>query len=148
VYLRSVGEAWLMSWRPTSDYPYLRENREAIEPWSRFFARYVAGQPRYPVDPQFLRQPGQIGYFAAAAHVLSLLFGLGLVVVHARARTRPGRDALFIFLWLQIAYVAVVGNALEIGENQRYRFYVMPLVLCMVAELARRLWLRVNCTRP
>src|SRR5690606_34755052 len=53
VYLGSVTRALAMFYRPASAYPYVKENRDAIEPWSRLYARYVAGQPVYPRAPAF-----------------------------------------------------------------------------------------------
>src|SRR5699024_8517583 len=44
VYLRSIGTAWLIFLRPSSDYPFLDKNRGAIELWSRAFAIGLAGQ--------------------------------------------------------------------------------------------------------
>lgn len=39
--------------------------------------------------------------------------------------------------WVTVAYVTVAGNALEVGENQRFRFEVEPLVLVLAAWLVR-----------
>ncbi|MDP9419722.1 MAG: hypothetical protein M3P53_06190, partial [Actinomycetota bacterium] len=43
---------------------------------------------------------------------------------------------LLAFLWSTVAYVAVVSNLVEIGENDRFRLYTDPLVLVLVAALA------------
>lgn len=133
VYLRSVSEAFLMFFRPASDYPYLRPNRDAIEPWGRLYGSWIAGQPRYPVDPWFAREPGTMGYTIMVGYIASILFGF------TRLLRRPWRasanDLTIAFLWLNVVYVSLVGNALEIGENQRFRFTLHPLLIITLCVL-------------
>lgn len=136
-YFGSVAQAFAMFYRPASDYPYLKENRDAIEPWSRFYARFIAGQPVYPKEPWFKLERGQVGYLLVVAHVLCVGWGGVLLVRLFRRRTLSAREFALVFMWLSVVYVTVVGNALEIGENQRFRFYLHPLMICMLATLAQ-----------
>lgn len=139
VYLRSVGEAFLMFMRPASDYPYLRPNRDAIEPWGRVYARVFAGQPRYPVEPYFVREPGTIGYLLLVGYALCVGFGL-VTLLRLPWRTGSAPDLTVLFMWLTIMYVSLVGNALEIGENQRFRFSLHPLLIACLTLLVSRCW--------
>ena len=138
VYLRSLRTAWLMSWRPASDYPFLAENRAAIEPYSRVFSKVLAAQPTYPEKPGFLLKPGSVGIFLVIGNVLAMAFGLGVLVRCAWQQRVSAIDASLIFLWLNVMYVAVVGNALEMDENQRFRFAVNPFIAILLAVGAQR----------
>ncbi|MDA3921064.1 MAG: hypothetical protein PF501_10350 [Salinisphaera sp.] len=139
VYLKSVGIAWLMFFRPSSDYPFLKANRDALGLWSQGYAKVVAGQPVYPANPKFDLKPGTIGLFIAAGYVLAALFGLGLVIRCLVRRRISADDATLIFLWLNLMYVSVIGNALEIDENQRFRFAVNPFIVALIVAALTRL---------
>ncbi len=137
-YLRSMGTAWLMFLRPASDYPFLHDNRAAIEPWSRAFAIGLAGQPSYPEDPDFDLRLAEIGLLIAAGYALAVGFGLWLLLRCAWRRRIDTADATLIFLWLNIMYVSVIGNAFEVGENQRFRFAINPFIATMLTVLMQR----------
>ena len=144
VYLQSMGTAWLMFLRPASDYPFLHENRQAIEPYSRAFSLVLAGQPAYPDKPGFDLEMGQIGVLVAIGYTLAVLYGLFLLLRFAIRREVSATDATLIFLWLNIMYVSVIGNAFEVDENQRFRFSVNPFIAATLAVMAWRLlgWAR------
>ncbi len=137
-YLQSMGRAWLMFLRPASDYPFLQDNRGAIEPWSRAFAIGLAGQPSYPENPDFDLRLDEIGLLIAAGYALAVGFGLWLLLRCAWRRRVSTADATLIFLWLNIMYVSVIGNAFEVGENQRFRFAINPFIATMLAVMAQR----------
>lgn len=132
VYFNSMGTAWLMFWRPASDYPFLKDNRRAIEPWGRWYGRIIGGQPVYPDNPRFELKPGTIGIFIAIGYVLAVLFGLGMLIRALWRRRVSASDATLIFVWLNIMYVSVIGNALEIDENQRFRFSINPMICVLL----------------
>jgi len=37
-----------------------------------------------------------------------------------------------LFIWLNLLYVTIVGNAFELGENNRFRFIVDPFFLILL----------------
>jgi hypothetical protein len=143
-YLHSMGTAWLMFFRPASDYPFLHDNRQAIEPYSRAFSLLLAGQPQYPEKPGFDLEMGQIGVLVAVGYALAVLYGLFLLIRYAVRREISAVDATLIFLWLNIMYVSVIGNAFEADENQRFRFSINPFIAATLAVMAWRFagWLR------
>lgn len=146
-YLRSMGTAWLMFFRPSSDYPFLADNRADIAPYSRAFSLVLAGQPAYPDEPGFDLEPGHIGILIALGYTLAVGFGLVLLVRCAVRRRVSTAEATLIFLWLNIMYVSVIGNAFEVDENQRFRFSVNPFITAMLAVLAERLWAALGLGR-
>ncbi|ERJ20757.1 hypothetical protein SSPSH_000099 [Salinisphaera shabanensis E1L3A] len=144
VYLQSMGTAWLMFMRPSSDYPFLQDNRAAIEPYSRVFSLLLAGQPKYPTEPKFDLEAGQIGILVAIGYTLAVLYGLYLLIRCAIKRRVSAVEATLIFLWLNIMYVSVIGNAFEVDENQRFRFSVNPFIAATLAVMATRALNRVR----
>jgi hypothetical protein len=144
IYLQSMGTAWLMFMRPSSDYPFLQGNRAAIEPYSRAFSLLLAGQPTYPTEPKFDLEDGQIGILITIGYTLAVLYGLFVLVRCAIRRRVSAVDATLIFLWLNIMYVSVIGNAFEVDENQRFRFSVNPFIAATLAVMATRAlnWVR------
>lgn len=139
VYLRSMGRAWLMFFRPASDYPFLKHNRDALGLWSRGYAYLVAGQPVYPDQPAFALRPATVGIFIMLGYVIAAAFGVYLIGRALRRRRLSPADATLIFLWLNIMYVGVVGNALEIDENQRFRFAINPMISLLLVVAVQRL---------
>ncbi len=138
-YLDAVGSAWLMFLRPSSDYPFLQDNRAQIAPLVRFFNRYVGGQPVYTRTPGFdFHGAGSIAYLVAAGFVLCVVWGGALGVRALTRRHACKADLTLLFLWLNVLYVSVIGNAFEIGENQRFRFLINAFLSIMLAVLACR----------
>lgn len=147
VYLDSMKTAWLMFLRPSSDYPFLRDNRARIEPWSRAFSKVLAVQPSYPEKPGFDLEPGQIGWLIGLGYGAAVLFGLGVLIRCVLRRRMSAADATLIFLWLNIMYVSVIGNAFEVDENQRFRFSVNPFIAILLAVMAQRLFVALRSWR-
>jgi hypothetical protein len=133
VYLSSVREAWSIYFRGTGELRFLgAENIDAVRPARDLYDAVF-----------FLRRPGPGGDAAASAppRYWGLIFGLPAVfaVGLASALGRgPGRSLdrrqrlLAGLLCFTIAFVAVVGNLLELGENNRFRFETDPLSLCLL----------------
>lgn len=138
VYLKSMGVAWLMFWRPSSDYPFLKANREAIQPWAWLYAKVLDGQPVYPSNPRFDLKPATIGIFIAVGYLWATLFGLGVVLRCIWRRRLCPMDATLIFIWLNVMYVSVIGNMFEIDENQRFRFALDPLLALLGIAACQR----------
>jgi hypothetical protein len=83
---------------------------------------------------------------------LSLILGFALIaagtlvtlrdVLRARTMADP-RDALYLFLGLNIAGFSLVYTMLDIGENNRFRFEIEPLILAAAVAAGAR-WLRAR----
>ncbi len=76
------------------------------------------------------------GLLAGAALVAVAVVGLRLLV-HVVRRRRATPPVAALLPWVTVAYVTVAGNALEVGQNQRFRFEVEPLLLVLAAWLVR-----------
>jgi hypothetical protein len=79
--------------------------------------------------------------------VLPVLFFDGAARLRTEVRRdRPDRPliGLLAFILLNLVYVTVLTNAVELGENNRFRFTIEPLVAVLAASSAERVaaWLR------
>lgn len=141
-YLSGVTTALLLYCRPAADYPFLEPQRSRIEPMNRLYNRVVAGQPTYPIEAGLATfRAGEIGYLIVAGLVVSVLFALPAVRRCLRGHGSDA-DAILTFLWLNVLYVTAVGNALEIDENQRFRYLVNPLLTVTFTAIVARAY---NC---
>jgi hypothetical protein len=66
------------------------------------------------------------------AYLLVLILGLRSLLRHSSPALHP--SSLF-FLWFNVAWMTLVANALEVGENNRFRFVTDPLVFVFLAAL-------------
>jgi hypothetical protein len=148
-YLRSVAEAWGVYFRSPGDLRFLgAENIDLLRPANDVYDVLFFG-----------RWPGREGDGRGSPRYWGLIVGLPLVFaigVAAAFGRGPGRELdrparlLVAFLCFNIAFVALVGNSLELGENNRFRFETDPLSLCLLglAVQGGRDALRRRAERP
>ena len=131
-YLRGVSEAWLDYASSASDSSFLTPNAERARVLREGYDVLVYGRV-----PGLVLERGGIGYRVYALLILGLgaawLFGL-----HLAARGPEGARPLAAFLCFSIAWVALVGNGLEVGENNRFRFVTDPLSAALLAAALQR----------
>ncbi|MCE9613207.1 MAG: right-handed parallel beta-helix repeat-containing protein [Lentisphaerae bacterium] len=134
-YLASVLDAWLVFSQPAWDYFYLKDNRAALQSYLDVVS---AWRLRAWVDIRPVRRVifGNEGPPTLCA-LTSLLLIPPLVVLFAligwRQACRLIRDQdvsvmPVVFMCASVVYVAVLGNAMDIGENNRFRATVDPLI--------------------
>lgn len=137
-YARSLLKAWFAYFKSSTDYVLFEPNRERLAVWNRLYDVAFCG--RLPFDftrTGWLKVTSPRGHFLC----LFLLVGLpGLVafgVRRALSQGRPLAERVTIgFLCLTIGYVAIVGNLLQAGENNRFRFETDPLSLVLLGLVA------------
>jgi hypothetical protein len=143
-YVQGVATATEMFFRPPSDFFTLRDNRMRIGDFNRLYNRVVYGVvasgESVSVFPDVARQyrqgPPRTGWLSVLLYAVALVGGAAeLWFGRRRRRSGPG-PLVLAFLWSTVAYVVVVSNLLEVGENDRFRLYTDPLVVMLVAALA------------
>lgn len=118
--------AWLAWLRPVGGYPFLAPARQPIENWQSLWSRWVL------VEIDGAPVALALGTAAALAVLLARLWAL------RRPATDPvERWLLWVIAWT-VLWVAVVGNTMEYGENYRFRAYVDPLLLAVLAAAVGR----------
>jgi hypothetical protein len=146
-YLRGLAESYLLYFLPASAYLFLNGNAVHIRSLDRIVSIIFNGRFVYHSD-HTLRQtrPSQYyqqailntGWFLMLAYVVVL--ALGLLLLLRPSSLIPHSPSLF-FLWFSVAWMTFVANALEVGENNRFRFVTDPLVFTFLVAVTAD-WLR------
>jgi hypothetical protein len=151
-YLRGLAESYLLYFLPASAYLFLDNNAEHIKGLVRV-ASVLGGRFTYHFDRSLrLTQPGRYylqgflntGWFLIITYLLVLI--LGPVLVFRCSSFSMQRSSLFL-LWFNVAWMTLVANALEVGENNRFRVVTDPLVFAFLVALASD-WMRQRGWRP
>jgi hypothetical protein len=140
---KGLVKAWFCYFKSPSDYVLLEPNLDRLAGPNRVFDLLLAG--RLPLD---FGRLGLVPVRSDRGHFLGLLLlvGLPLVWLYGLASVRRaagltrGQRLVAGFLVASIAYVALVGNTLEAGENQRFRFATDSLSIVLLGLFVER-WL-------
>ena len=82
------------------------------------------------------------------ARPLLVLYALRLSSSHGRSGLDRGQRVLIVYLCFNIVYVAFVGNAFEMGENNRFRFVTDPMHIVLLGLFVHRVVMpRVSALR-
>lgn len=144
-YVRGLAESYLNFLLPSSAYLFLAENRRRIQTLTRLWDTVVCGRFQYNLAPElrryhltayYRRAFANIGFWILAAYLAAFVLGL-LQLRHAR-RQSP-QTPFFLFLWFVVFSLVLLGNQSEVGENNRFRFALDPLVLIMLTPLLWRI---------
>ena len=153
-YLRGLAESYLLYFLPSSAYLFLDGNAAHIKALDRFTSIVFNGRFRYHHDGglrstqparYYVQSVLNCGWFVIIAYVVVLV--LGLVLLLRRWSSLPAASSLILrpssvfFLWFNVVWMTFVANALEVGENNRFRFVTDPLVFVFIAAMATD-WLR------
>ena len=139
-YLRGLAESYLLYFLPASAYLFLDNNAAHIKGLVRF-ASVLNGRLSYHADHRLRQtQPARYyvqgllntGWSLVIAYLLVLILGPISLLRHSPFTL--SRPSLF-FLWFNVAWMTFVANALEVGENNRFRFVTDPLVFVFLAAL-------------
>jgi hypothetical protein len=150
---RAQVAAWQISFMPSEDYQYLAPNRPDLELYDDLYRSIVL--LTVPVPP-LVDLPTDLGGVYASPVPLSLtvLLALAAVVISTvqalRRWRRSSADAAIVatvYIGLTTLFVFVVGNGFEIGENNRFRSAVEPLMFVVLAAVIDRLLRRARWTR-
>lgn len=156
VYLRSVAIAWGLYFLPASDYRAFTANAERIRPLDTFYNRFLYGQtmawsPRGEISDyrggHFLRRLSDIGFLLIAGFVVFIAVGWRFIRRSATDHRASAIRLTFLFIYLSVIYVTLVGNCVEIGENNRFRLIIDPFILVGVG-LGFNMMLNRFRTRP
>ena len=124
-YWRAVVDSWRLYFTPSWGNLYLLPNLEALP-------RYISMVSRFPFNNIIL---------LPAIFIVACL--RSLVHFYHLVRYRDTDGLAFLFMTMAVMYVAVVGNAVEYGENNRFRMMTNPLIFLLAAVMCREAWSRV-----
>ncbi|MBC7882913.1 MAG: hypothetical protein H7Y37_16600 [Anaerolineae bacterium] len=160
-YLEGVASAYLYYHMPTTswpvfDYGYSQPSRTAISELVNFYNVFFYGCFVH-VNPssQGVPDKDQITYYGVSYSLLValpilLIYGFYLAVKNFREQSLE-YSALISFFCLNILFVGVFCNLIEIGESQRYRFSVDAFYLIlgglMISDIVTRFSNRKHDTK-
>lgn len=155
--LKGLAKAWGIYLLPPTDYVLLRRQSSPLAALIDMWDRLV-----------HVRLPSVLLFkLVGVAHplYLTLLVGLPWLMVYATRAglgygvgrsLQPEQRGVVLWLCFNILYVALVGNLLEAGENNRFRFTTDPLSVALLGlwvqhaarTFARRAWHRFRSSSP
>ncbi len=150
-YLWSVGNAWLIYAMPPSDYTFMKENRARIAGWDATWSCVVYGaciaarsaDGTAPLERRaYLWE--RFTWTWNAALLAALFYAAGLAARRLAKGEAEGHEVALLFIAGTISFVAVAGNSLEIGENNRFRAMLEPISWVLIVWTASRAaaWVR------
>lgn len=151
LYGRNVLYAVFVYCRPAGEYFLLEPNRSRIDVVEQLAGRIACGElQRKEITLDRGVQAGDVA--TQLLHTgLFVLFGIPAVAAFTYRRARSlacgtpderANAATMLFILFIVIYVCVVGNVAEIGENNRFRFNIDPLLTVLVGILLHRLWVK------
>ncbi len=141
LYWDNVQHAWQLHFLPIHDYTFFHDRRRAAGPKMRaveqlYEAATGSGFADWDGEEPMPAVNERPGWLWAVATVLALLVALRLAWRRRRARAE---SATLLFSAMTIVFVGLVGNSLEVGENNRFRFLSEPLTWVLVTLMLERL---------
>ncbi len=121
-YLLQVVTALKIYSKPSWKYPFLANNFKKIK--------------KYAYSISFLRPNHTQILIPIALFIISLYILINIATVHRHKKI----DYVSFFLFYNIMYVTIIGNAFEIGENNRFRVMIDPLLYLLLIVSIRGLY--------
>ena len=147
-YLRSVKQAIYIYFHSPSDFDLIMGNRETINTFDLWWNRLFYGQWK-SVETSIERNSSismqHVGWWIVASFLIAAA-GSMIFLWKDRSRLAEPENMLVFFMAYNIFFVTLVGNLMDIGENNRFRFTVDPFILIlfvfflqnMTAKILRR----------
>lgn len=144
LYLKNVVKGWGYYCKPSWYYWFLDDNRVKLQPIIDFIS---VAKPRFFIERKILGEDATTSDFPYSSYLfipilLSLVCFDFLVNVFRTIKKQQCRQPMvfFSFMVLTVLFVAIMGNALEVGENNRFRVQTDILLYLAVIISIRDLW--------
>jgi hypothetical protein len=141
LYLASVKQGFMVYFHSSTDYLLLKNKpTPRLESWwdKIFYGQLSGYQGDY--NNRWKMSPRYIAWFLVINYVAAI--GYGVKVFLARDRYDPVFVAVIAFMTFTILYFTFMANFFDLGENNRFRFTLDPLVLLMAGRLIQNFVLR------
>jgi hypothetical protein len=139
VYLRAVLQAAYIYFHSASDYEFVSENRSRIGSldlwWNRVFYGQWAGDETASERLGNL-SPGHVAWWLVLVF-LTTLAGAAACLWKRRGHLADPVNTVVLFMAYTILYVTLVGTSMDIGENNRFRFAIDPLLMVLFVFVLR-----------
>ena len=155
VYIKSVLSSFRIFFFPSSDWFHFFPSVDNITKISFIETIYNSvfyGQFMNLSDPEekrdnydsYFANPLNIGIFLVLFYFVALLYGIHLIIKAIKKKPfNMPFTVTILFMLFTIVYVSVVSNALEIGENERFRFNIDPFIVIITGLLLQNSLIRI-----
>lgn len=141
-YLNGVCAASYLFFREPNDVTiFFDKNKEKIPGYYRLYNHFIYGQlSSYNILPDYkkyeLKKEGfnielfkYTGIFSAIIFIIVFIYTI--IFLFKNSKLKPPNYATIFYILLNIIYVFIVSNLFEVGENNRFRFNIEPLILVL-----------------
>ncbi|HSJ89341.1 MAG TPA: hypothetical protein VK909_19170 [Anaerolineales bacterium] len=139
LYLASVKQGFMIYFHSSSDYLLLKDKTTpTLESfWDKIFYGQL-NDYRGDFANRWKNSPIYVGWFLVIAYVAAAAYGLKVILSLSKY------DVVFVaiiaFMTFTILYFTFAANFFDLGENNRFRFTLDPLVLLIAGHLLQN-WL-------
>lgn len=132
-----------------SDYEPTYAIRVPIDKWDTSWNRLFYGQ--WNKDESLAMRastfsPNHVAWWLALGFFI-VITATPIHLWHQRTHLHNLNNGLILFMFWNILFISAAGILLDIGENNRTRFGIDPLILLLSVFFARRIFLRINAKR-
>jgi hypothetical protein len=140
VYLRSVTQSLYIFFHSASDFDLIWEIRVRIQAldlwWNRiFYGQWLSDESSRERLSQM--SPLHVGWWIVASFMIGVLGTSRYLWNHPGRMRQPG-GLLLLFMLVNVLYVTAVGNAMDIGENNRFRYVIDAFLLLLAIHVLVR----------
>ena len=140
-YLQSVTQAVYIYFHSASDFDFISGNRNYIAAFDLAWNRLFYGQ--WKNDETSAERLSSMSMEHVAWWIVISFMGVsvGSIVFLWKNRnqlTEP-ENLLVLFMIYNIFFVSLVGNLMDIGENNRFRFTIDPFILILVVFFSKKM---------
>jgi hypothetical protein len=140
-YLRSINQALYIYFHSPSDFDLITGNRDTLGAFDLWWNRLFYGQwksDETSIDRNSSMSMDHVGWWIV---VVFFMVSAGSVISIWRnlRRLAEAENMLVLFMAYNIFFVTVVGNLMDIGENNRFRFTVDPFILLLLVFFLRNM---------
>jgi hypothetical protein len=140
-YLRSVNQAVYIYFHSPSDFDLITGNRDTLGAFDLWWNRLFYGQwksDETSIDHNSNMFAEHVGWWIAASFLIVTTGNVTFIWKNRRQIDKP-ENMLVLFMAYNIFFVTAVGNLMDIGENNRFRFTVDPFLLILLIFFLRNM---------
>jgi hypothetical protein len=140
LYLRSVAQSAYIFFHSASDFELIGKIRQPIQTFDVVWNRFFYGQwlrDESPRDRMAEMSPLHVGWWIIGSFIIGVLGNLTYLWKNPAVLRSPV-GFLILFMLLNVLYVAVVGNSMDLGENNRFRYVIDSFIVLLAIHVVYR----------
>jgi hypothetical protein len=140
LYLRSVMQSLYIFFHSSSDFELIWGIRRPIQTLDLWWNRFFYGQwlnDESPGERIVGMSPLHVGWGIVASFIIAIVGTSRYLWKNPDMIRKPG-GLLLVFMMFNVLYVAFVGNLMDLGENNRFRYVVDSFILLLAIHVVYR----------